>query len=251
MNIIRTDLLSKIDFIDHGFFTRDGGESEEQFDSLNVGFERGDDDTNVIKNRTIIAENFGIDVSKLIILHQMHGKDIHVIDESNLNKYEFKDPKQAMSIEGDAIITNQKGVLIGVNTADCAPILLVDPVAKFIGVIHAGWKGALGGVIEATFEKMKSLGCKNIYSSIGPCIQRRSFEVGNEITDEVDRKYITVQNERLFFDMQFYILEKLLKLGSKTVSKINMDTFTNSEFFSYRRQNGNCGVQFSGIIIKE
>lgn len=250
MNIIRTDLLLKIDSIDHGFFTREEGESTGAFESLNVGFGRGDDDENVIKNRKKIAENFSVDISRLVILNQQHGDEVHFIDESNVSNYEFKDPKQAMSIEGDAIITNQKGLLIGVNTADCAPILLCDNVAKVVGVIHAGWRGTLGGVIEAAFKKMKVLGCKNIFASIGPCIQKRSFEVGKEIFEKVERKYITVIGEKAFFDMQLYILEKLLKLGAKTVSKINADTFTGNEFFSYRRQDGTCGVQFSGIVIK-
>lgn len=251
MNIIKTDLLSKIDFIDHGFFGNEGGLSEGDFESLNVGFGRGDSDENVVKNREIIAKNFGVSVSRLVLLNQKHESTVHVIDKKNVGAYEFKDPKQASSIEGDAIITDQKGLLIGVNTADCAPILLADETAKFIGVIHAGWKGAVGSVIENTIDTMKSLGCKNICASIGPCIQRISFEVDGELADLVGRKYLTIAGDRTFFDMQYYILEKLLKNGAKTVSKINCDTVTNNEFFSYRRQHGTCGVQFSGIIIKE
>ncbi len=251
MNIIKTDALSKIDFIDHGFFGNQGGVSEESFESLNVGFWRGDKEENVIQNRTLIAESFGVDVSKLIILNQKHEGTVHVIDKKNVSKYEFKNEKQAATMEGDATITNLPGLLIGVNTADCAPILLADPAAKYVGAIHAGWRGAIGSVIENTIEKMKSLGCNNIITSIGPCIQKISFEVTDDITDQVERKYITTVKDKSFFDMQYYILEKLLKCGVKTVSKINLDTVLNEEFFSYRRQNGECGVQFSGIIIKE
>lgn len=251
MNIIKTDLLSEIEFIDHGFFDRNGGESENEFKSLNVGIGRGDDDKVVIENRKKIASKFGIDVSNMIILNQKHGDEVHVIDSNNLSKYQFKDVEQSLSIEGDAIITDQKGVLIGVNTADCAPILLVDKNTKIIAAIHAGWKGTIGKVIENTIEKMKSLGCKQIVASIGPSLQKRYFEVGKEITSHVNKKYLTSFGDKVLFDMQFLILEKLMKNGVKSVSKLNMDTLSDENFFSYRGQNGQCGVQFSGIIIKE
>ncbi|MDR0744397.1 MAG: peptidoglycan editing factor PgeF [Holosporales bacterium] len=251
MNIIKTDLLSKIAFIDHGFFNRKGGQSSGAFESLNVGFDKGDDDKNVKKNREIIAANFNIPVSNLITLNQVHGDTVHVIDSENINKYKFSSSKQALSNSGDAIITDQNNLLIGVVTADCAPILLCDEYAKIIAVIHAGWRGALGNIIENTIKELESKKCKHIVASIGPCIQKKSFFIENAMSDKIEKKYISYFYGKVFFDMQLLILEKLMQLGVKTVSKINIDTFSNNDFFSCRRQNGKYGVQFSGIIIKE
>ncbi|MDR3031253.1 MAG: peptidoglycan editing factor PgeF [Holosporales bacterium] len=251
MDVIKTNLLTKINFIEHGFFDRNGGESSGVFESLNVGFKTEDDAQNVIRNREIIAQNFNIPVSNLIILNQMHGNFVHVIDSKNIDQYKFSSQEQSLSIEGDSIITDQKNLLIGVTTADCAPILLCDPNAKIIAAIHAGWRGATSEIIENTFEKLKSMNCKYILASIGPCIQGRSFVVTNDLAEKVEKRYISYFNGRTLFDMQFLILEKLMKLGAKIVSKINIDTFLNSNFFSCRRQNGQYGVQFSGIMIKE
>lgn len=251
MNIIKTDLLNNIDFVDHGFFDRQGGVSSENFESLNVGLGKGDDEKNVIENRKIVAEQFGVSVENLVILNQVHGDKVHVIDEKNISQYQFSSASQALKNEGDAIITNQKGLLIGVNTADCAPILLCAPNERLIAVVHAGWKGALGSIIENTVETMKSLGGKSIVASIGPCIQRRSFVIKKDVANQIDKRYLLTFDNKILFDMSLLILEKLMRLGVKSVSKIGIDTFVDENFFSYRRQNGTCGVQFSGIIIKE
>jgi YfiH family protein len=250
MNVIKKDLLSEINFIDHGFFNRVGGESSGEFSSLNVGLERGDDDQRVLRNRTKIAEHFGTQLANLIMLKQVHGNEVHVIEKANATKYKFKTIRQAVSNEGDAIITKQKGLLIGVGTADCAPILLCDINTQYIGVIHAGWRGAVGTVIENTMQKMQELGCKSIVAAIGPCMQKRYFEVKTDVLEQIDKRYITQFNGKTFFDMQLLVLEKLMKNGAKTVSKLNMDTMANDVYFSYRRQAGKSGVQFSGIMIK-
>ncbi|MDR0695320.1 MAG: peptidoglycan editing factor PgeF [Holosporales bacterium] len=250
MNIIKSDILSEIDFIEHGFFDRRGGESTGEFSSLNVGLGRGDDDQKVLRNRAHVAEHFGIQLANMIMLKQVHGDTVHVISKDNASKYEFKTVKQSMANEGDAIVTQQSGILIGVGTADCAPILLCDPSAKYIGVIHAGWRGAVGTVIEKTMQQMKDLGCKNIVAAIGPCMQKRYFEVKSEVLELVDKKYISPFGGKMFFDMQLLVLEKLMKNGAKAVSKLNVDTMGNDNYFSYRRQAGKAGVQFSGIMMK-
>jgi YfiH family protein len=250
MNIIKTDLLSEIDFIEHGFFDRTDGVSEGEYESLNVALDSGDSDKSVLKNREKIAAVFETKISNMIMLNQQHGTKVHVIDSKNLDEYKFKNPEQSLSNKGDSIITNQKGVLIGVSTADCAPILLCDLKEKYIGVIHAGWKGAIGKIIENTIEKMKSLKCKDIVAAIGPCLQKRYFEVDYEIIDQVDKRYLISYGDKTLFDMQFLILEKLMKLGVKSVSKLNIDTISNENFFSYRRQGRGSGRQFSGIMLK-
>jgi YfiH family protein len=251
MNIIKSDPLNEINFINHGFFDKTGGESKGNFDSLNVGFNRGDDDQIVLKNRKKIAEYFEVNISDLIILNQVHGDIVHVIDKNNVDKYKFKNIEQANLNEGDAIITNQKGLLIGISTADCAPILLCDKDKKYIAAIHAGWRGATGDIIENTIKKMKDLGCNNLTAVIGPCMQKRYFEIKEDVIKLVEKKYLSVFAGKTLFDMQLLILEKLLKNSIKTVSKLNIDTMANDNYFSYRRQGGISGTQFSGIMIKE
>jgi YfiH family protein len=253
MNKIQSDLLTEISFIDHGFFDRTGGVSSGPFESLNVGLHKGDDVDNVLQNRREIADHFGVPLEDMIILNQQHSDIAHVIDEKNVEAFRLKDAETSLSDKatyGDAIITNMKRLLIGVNTADCAPILLCDKNAMYIAAIHAGWKGAVGNIIENTIAKMRELGCKSIVATIGPCIQKRYFVVENEVTSVVERMYISYSEDKARFDMQLLILNKLMQGGVRTVSKLNIDTVTNRSFFSHRRQVGNCGVQFSGIIMR-
>ena len=249
MNITKSDILTEIKFIDHGFFDRTDGYSIGKFESLNVGINRGDE--KVLENREKIAKYFGVSLSDLIILNQKHSDIVHVITDKTLEQYKFKNIEQALKNEGDAIITNLKNLLIAVNTADCAPILVCDKDLRYIAVIHAGWRGSNGKIIENTIAKMKSLGCKNIIASIGPCLQKRYFEVKNDIIPQMDKRYISYVGERALFDMQLQVLEKLINSGVKSVSKLNIDTLSNDNYFSYRKLGENCGVQFSGIIIKE
>ncbi|MDR2459130.1 MAG: peptidoglycan editing factor PgeF [Holosporales bacterium] len=253
MNKIQSDLLTEINFIDHGFFDRTGGASSGPFESLNVGLHKGDDVDTVLQNRRKIADHFGVSLEDMIILNQQHSDTVHVIDDKNVEAFRFKNAENFLSNKatyGDAIITYIKGLLIGVNTADCAPILLCDKDAMYIAAVHAGWKGAVGNIIENTIAKMKELGCKNIVAAIGPCIQKRYFAVGNEVTSVVERRYLSHFEGKTQFDMQLLILDKLMKEGVRTVSKLNIDTMTNRSYFSHRRQAGNCGVQFSGIIVR-
>lgn len=250
MNIITSDLLSGIDFIDHGFFDRMDGESGGTYESLNVGIGRGDDDEVVIKNRTKVATHFGLSVENLVILNQKHSDTVHVIDAKNKDKYLFKNVEQALQNVGDAIITDERGILIGVNTADCAPILLCDKSEKYIAVIHAGWRGSNGKIIENTLEKMKSLGCKDIVACIGACLQRLHFEIQNDVEFQVDRRYVSYTDDKTLFDMQLQILEKLLANGAKSVAKMDIDTYANQNYFSKRRIGEQTGVQFSGLMLR-
>lgn len=239
MNILFASNLSQIPFIKHGFFDRTGGYSTGIFESLNVGIKRGDNDASVLKNRTKIAKYFG--QKTLFIPKQVHSNIPHFIDNINTT-----------DIECDAFITNKPNILIGINTADCAPILLCDTEKRYIAAIHSGWRGAIAGIIENTVSTMKKLGCENLVCAVGPCIQQDSFEVGNEIISNVDRKYIKNNH----FDLPHYVSDKLINLGISDLCKIDIDTFSNNEYFSYRRNTivnkiRSCGVQFSGIVITE
>jgi YfiH family protein len=251
MEIIKADLLTDIKSINHGFFNRLGGKSTGVFESLNVGLNRGDDDATVISNRRSVAGFFGLGVRDMVVLNQAHGDDVHVIDLRNFESYRFDSVAQALSKKGDAIITDIPGLLIGVNTADCAPILLCGiGNTTIIAAIHAGWRGAVSSVIENTVKTMMGLGSRAIYAAIGPCIQKNSFQVGSDISSVVDKKYFSKIGENIFFDMTLLIEDKLGALGVKNLAFIDVDTFSNEDFFSYRRQNGHCGVQFSGICIR-
>jgi YfiH family protein len=202
-----------------------------------VGVDRGDDPHIVLKNREKVADYFGITTQQLLIPRQVHGDTALVVD-------------RAKEVKCDALITNAKNLLIGVNTADCCPILLCSQTKKYIAAIHCGWKGALAGIVENTMKKLQSLGCNDIVCAVGPCIQQKSFEVGDEIISKVSAKYISKRH----FDLPLYVCDKLSEYGAMDVLKINVDTFTNNAYFSHRRQvAGNqflkCGVQFSGIVI--
>lgn len=249
MIIEQSRLLCDIDFIKHGFFGRLGGFSSGAFESLNVGKNRGDNEENVLKNRSIIASYFGVLPGDIVILNQTHSDIVHLIDSNNLSKYKIN------SIEGDAIITDLKNVLIGVNTADCVPLILYDKEKKYISVIHAGWKGAISGITVKATEKLRSLGCKNIVAAIGPSISKNSFFVGEEFRIMVSPEYLYPKDLQIVFDIKGYITDQLLKFDIvESVSDLNIDTFTDFNFFSHRRHtnsgySGKCGVQFSGILL--
>jgi YfiH family protein len=204
----------------------------------------------VLKNREIIAKTFGVPASYLISLHQRHGDVVHIIHPGNVEDYRLLFPDTHPQNEGDAIITNLPGVLIGVQTADCAPILLCDEKSRFVAAIHAGWRGTLGSVVENTVSLLTKLDCKHLCAAIGPCIQKQNFEIGEDLIPFIDGKYISETDGRTYFDMPLMIHDKLVALGVKKIENIGIDTFSDENFFSHRRQNGRCGVQFSGIFLK-
>jgi YfiH family protein len=250
--ILKSDALSEIAAIDHGFCNRRGGMSGGVFESLNVGFGRGDDSEKVIKNREIISNRFGITPSQFVTLNQVHSDIVRFVNSDNIEEYKFSDPENMNRMEGDAIITNVAETLIGIHTADCAPILLCDEKAGFVSAIHSGWRGTVGRIIENTVAMLIGLGCKNLVVAIGPCIQKPSFEVNDEIINNVDRKYISTIENKKFFDMPQMIYDKFAANNEvKVITRIGVDTVSDENFFSYRRQNGHCGVQFSGILLRE
>lgn len=164
--------LSTMSGIKHGFFGREGGVSSELYDSLNVGEGSGDDATCVHQNRERVREAIGAD--HLLSCYQIHSANVITVDEP----WEVRP-------EGDAMITTVPGIALCILTADCVPILFADAKAGVIGAAHAGWKGALSGVVEATLNAMETLGAdrSEITAAIGPAIQQDSYEVGPEFRD--------------------------------------------------------------------
>ena len=223
--------------IKHGFFTRKGGVSEGIYTSLNCGFGSGDYIENVNINRNSTLSELGASNTDLLTCNQIHSSRALVVT----SPWGADDRPHA-----DAMVTDVRGLALGILTADCAPVLFADPTAGVVGAAHAGWRGALGGILEATVGEMIGLGSlnSNIKVAIGPCIGAGSYEIGPEFRDI----FITssVNNNQFFkpilkkghhmFDLASYIEHRLLEIGISEIYKTGYDTCQDEDlFFSYRR----------------
>lgn len=241
--------------IQHGYFTRQGGVSEGIYAGLNVGAGSDDDRDRVLENRTRVAAWFGLPLDKLATVHQVHSPDVLVIDAA----YTGERPKV------DAMVTTVPGVALGVLSADCGPILFADGEAGVIGAAHAGWKGALTGVLENTVEAMVSLGAarENITAVLGPSIGPASYEVGPEFVerflahDPSYEAFFTPSQKpgHAMFDLPSLTIRRLREAGV-TAENLGLDTYPDAErFYSYRRtthrQEPDYGRQISAISIRE
>lgn len=221
----------------HGFFTRHGGTSAPPFNSLNCGLGSGDDREHVIENRARAARHFGMEPQQLVTCHQSHTADVVIVTQPWT-------PGEAP--RADAMATDRNGIMLGILAADCAPVLLADSQAHVIGAAHAGWRGALGGVVENTVAAMEKLGAQrqHIVAAIGPCIGQPSYEVSDDFAPPFLRQ--DADNQRFFapgkrpgklqFDLPGYILSRLRRLGVAEAEATGHDTLAQeSDFFSYRR----------------
>ena len=239
----------------HAFFTRQGGVSQGIYGGLNVGIGSNDDRAHVHENRNRASGYFGIQPDKLISPWQVHSPDTVIVDRP----FEGERPK------ADGIVTATPGISIAVVTADCGPILFADSKRRIIGAAHAGWKGALYGVIESTIAAMESLGSKreNIVAVLGPSISQKNYEVGSEfVANFVDaaqtnqRYFIASQKQgHSMFDLWTYTIDRLQKAGV-TAACVNACTYENEDqFYSYRRtthrQEPDYGRQMSAIMLKD
>ena len=167
---LQSPLLAAIPGIRHGFFTRQGGVSTGLYASLNVGLGSGDDPAAVIENRRLAAAAMDRPAEALVTCHQIHSAQVRVA----------RTPWGLDRPEGDGVVTDQAGLLCGALAADCAPILLADGEARVVAAVHAGWRGALTGVIESAVASALNLGAStaNLVAAVGPCIGPASYEVG-------------------------------------------------------------------------
>ncbi len=225
--------LKKIKKIKHCFFSRKNGFSKGIYKGLNCGKGSKDKKQNVKKNLRYIAKKMVVKENKLILMHQTHSNKVIEIKKNNYKK----------KVIADAIITKMKGVALGVLTADCVPIIIYDVKNEIIGCIHAGWKGALLGVINNTISKLKKIGLNNkIYACIGPCIGKKSYEVDKNFykifiaKSRNNKIYFSNKNKtKKLFNLRKFVTDKLVKANIK-VDQINRDTFAEKQnFFSYRR----------------
>lgn len=237
MAAITLGAFNDIEFVRHAFFTRQGGVSEGIYASLNCGLGSGDAAEAVRENRARAMASLDLDGDALTTLYQVHGKTVVELDAPL--------PKDSRP-QADALVTKTPGVALGVLAADCAPVLFCDPKARVIGAAHAGWKGAIGGVLEATVAAMTKLGAEpaSIKAGIGPCIAQRSYEVGPEFPapflaeDEGHARFFAPSRKagHLMFDLRGFVGERLRRAGCGEIHASPNDTCAESaRFFSYRR----------------
>ena len=231
-----SSLLAAIPGLRHAFFTRDGGVSEGVYQSLNGGLGSNDDPANVAENRRRMAEEMGVAPQRLLSAFQIHSPDAVVATG----------PWQgAARPRADAIVTRTEGLAIGITAADCGPVLLVDPNARVIGAVHAGWKGALTGIVESAVDAMEKLGAERsgMVAAIGPLIRQHSYEVGGEFVErflEADAEnavfFIPSECEgHSMFDLAGFIRMRLENAGVLMIDDVGVDTYSDERCYSYRR----------------
>ena len=231
-----SSLLSAIPGLRHAFFTREGGVSDGVYTGLNGGIGSNDDPANVRENRRRMADQMGVAPEHFLSVHQIHSPDVVVATGPW--------PSEARP-RADAIVTRTEGIAIGVTTADCGPILFADPAARVIGAAHAGWKGALTGVLESTIEAMVKLGADrgSMVVAIGPLIRQNSYEVGSEFVErflaaDADNAAFFMASTRAdhsMFDLAGFIRIRLERAGVLMIDDIGVDTYSDERFYSYRR----------------
>ena len=232
--------LSSFKNLKHCFFSRKNGVSKGFYESLNCGLGSEDQKENVLKNLEIVSREINCTKESLITLNQKHTNQIiHFKNEISVKN----------KLTADGIISEVKNVAIAILTADCAPILFYDPKKRIIGCVHSGWKGALNGIIKNAMEKFNELKSSrnDLIAVVGPCIGKKNYEVGKDFFEKFiskDKKneffFSSTKNEKFFFDLRGFINKEILNLGVKNIENLEMDTFSQKEFFySYRRSQVN------------
>ncbi len=223
--------------IRHGFFTRQGGVSGGVYASLNCGFGSRDRTDDVAENRSRVARTLAVDRQALNTVHQVHSAEVATVAAGW---------EPAAAPRADAMVCRTPGIAIGVLTADCGPVLFADPEAGVIGAAHAGWRGSLNGIVEATVDAMCGLGARieRIEAALGPCIAQASYEVGPEFrdaflaADEANDGFFVVSDRpaHFRFDLPGYVVQRLARAGIAAVERLDVDTYAEADrCFSYRR----------------
>jgi len=250
---LTSPLLSALPGVRHAFFTRHGGVSTGIYDSLNVGLGSKDDPAAVVENRRRAAAHFGAPAEALSTCYQIHSAATVVATAP------WGDVRQ----EGDGVVTQTPGVVCGALSADCAPILLADAQAGVVAAVHAGWRGALGGVVASAVTSMVELGAQpgRIIAVVGPCIGPNSYEVGLEFLETFTAQAPGSQRffsaggkaDKRMFDLPGFVLDRLALAGVETAEWIGADTCADEDFFSNRRAfqrgEGDYGRLLSAITL--
>ena len=247
--------FKKFKDISHCFFNRNNGKSTGIYKSLNCGIGSADNKKNIKKNLKIVCKKIGCSTKNLFTLYQIHSSKFIFINK-NFNNNKKK-------LIGDALITKNKNIALGILTADCVPILIYDQKLKIISAIHAGWKGAYKGIVNKVIKFLIKKGSnpKNISAVIGPCIAQKNYEVQKDFKDKFLKKdkkniiYFKRIKNKTYFSLNNYVYNQLREKGVKNVDIIYKDTFNKrNNFFSARRSAFNnesdYGRNISIIMIK-
>ncbi len=252
--MIEAEQLTGLPGIAHGFFTREGGVSEGVYAGLNCGPGSNDDPDKVRENRTRAAARLGLVPSSLVSLYQVHSPNAVTVTE----------PWGEDRPQADGMATRERGIALGILTADCAPVLFADSEAQVIGAAHAGWRGAVGGVLEATIAEMESLGAHRatITAVVGPAISQANYEVGPELREQVmaatpgAESFFTPSDraDHFRFDLEGYAVARLTAAGVGRVAGLATCTYADeARFFSFRRtthrNEPDYGRQISAICL--
>jgi len=232
----------------HGFFTRLDGLSKKQFRSLNCSSSNDDDKKNVKENRLIAIKNLNLNKKKLILITQTHSSKVIRITKNNLDK----------NITADGVITSLNNVILGILTADCAPVIIYDDKNKFVCNLHSGWKGSLNNISQTAiklFDKYQ-IKRKNLTAIVGPCLGAKNYEVDKNFQRMFIEKNIKYSKffryknkKKSYFNLRALINYQLSELGLKKIYNINRDTYSSENlFFSYRRSTHK-GEKTTGRLI--
>jgi YfiH family protein len=245
LEILTSGLLGQVR---HGFFTRRGGASSGIFAGLNCGPGSSDQASAVSVNRARVAAALGLPPARLLSLHQVHSADVVIAGPEGWSER----PR------ADAAVTAVPGIALSVLTADCAPILLHDREAGVAGAIHAGWRGALAGVVEATVAAMVRLGARpeRTMAAVGPTISQRAYEVGPEFLESFldedrafGRFFVNGEGDRYLFDLPGFVLARLRESGVGEAEWIGVCTYSDpARFYSYRRKTRTGEADYGRLI---
>jgi polyphenol oxidase len=253
---IEAPALAGLTGIRHAFFTRGGGVSPGIYASLNAGVGSNDDPQHVAANRARMAASLGVAPDRFLTCYQIHSPDVVVADMP----WSGEERPRA-----DAIVTNRPGLAIGISTADCGPVLFADPQARIVGAAHAGWRGALAGVTDATIAAMERLGADRarIVAAIGPMIRQPNYEVGPDLmerfiaADPANRRFFVPSDREghFMFDLAGYVAGRLAAAGVGAVEDLGACTYADPEqFYSYRRMThrgeADYGRHINAIVLR-
>ncbi len=230
--------INKYSHIKCAFFSRKNGVSKNIYNSLNCSIGSNDKKEDVFKNRLIALKKIGLEKKKLIIPSQVHSNKIKIVNMSSISK----------KIIADGLLTKSNKIVLGILTADCAPVFFFDIKKKIICNVHAGWKGTKNGILENSIKLMLECGSNlnNIISCIGPCIGKYSYTVKNDFFEKImnenkeNKKFFFKKNKKMSFDLKSYIIKKIINSGVKKIISKSFDTYKDEKnFFSYRRSKKN------------
>ena len=232
----------------HGFFTSLNGLSKKQFKSLNCSSSNDDDKKNVYGNRLIAIKNLNLNKKKLILIKQTHSSKIIRITKNNLDK----------NIKADGVITSLNDVVLGILTADCAPVIIYDDENKFVCNLHSGWKGSLNNISQKAiklFDKYQ-IKRKNLTAIVGPCLGVKNYEVDKNFEKRFIKKdvryakFFQYKNKnKSYFNLRALINYQLSELGLKRIYNINLDTYSNNNLFFSHRRATHQGQKTTGRLI--